>query len=199
MNGPVALFGPGGEALRSAALAAAEAARPVLLATIAPTRDQEFATASIANELWALGAEHLHRVVDAADPAATAALLAELEDRHGPLAACLIVPGQPPAIPFDEFSIDEWLPAARDTLGAALVIARAAAPLLERRGGGTLLILDPADPPAQLPATAASALLVHAIAALPGLLAAELSGRPVQVLGTSAATLPTALHAAISR
>ncbi len=195
MNGPVALFGPRGEPLRAAALAAAEAGHPLLLSTLAPGRDQEFATASIANELWALGAEHLHRIVDAADPVAVAALLAETEDRFGPLAACLITPGEPPAIPFDEFSIDEWLPATRASLGATLVIARAAAPLLERRGGGTLLIGEPAAEPA----AAASAILARALASLPGLLAAELAGRPLRVVAAPTPALADALRAALAR
>jgi 3-oxoacyl-[acyl-carrier protein] reductase len=173
--GPVALFGPGGATLRAAALALAEAGRPIGLATLAPVQAQEFATASVANELWALGADHLHRVLDAADPAAASAFLAELEDRFGPLAGCLVDPGPVPDILFDEFSPDEWLPAARERLAATIVAIRAAAPLLERRGGGPIVL---ARHPA--PATAAGAALHAGIEALPAALAAELAGRPLR-------------------
>ncbi|WP_322818922.1 SDR family oxidoreductase [Tepidiforma sp.] len=175
-TGPVALFGPGGETLRAAALALSEQGRPIGLSTLAPQPAQEFATASIANELWALGASHLHRVLDAADPAATSAYLAELEDRYGPLVACFVDPGPSPEIPFDEFSPDEWLPALRQRLAATLVVLRAAAPLIERRGGGPILL---AHHPA--PTTTAGAMLHAALDALPAALATELTGRPLRI------------------
>ncbi len=183
-TGPVVLFGPGGEPLRTAALALAQAGRPIGLATLAASQQQEFATASIANELWALGADHLHRVLDAAEPTAARAFLAELEDRFGPLAACVIDPGALPAIAFDEWSIDEWLPLARQHLAAVLAAACAAIPLLERRGGGTLLL---ARHP--LPAGAAAAVLHAALGALPGALAAEYAGRPLRFAAVEASRL----------
>jgi NADP-dependent 3-hydroxy acid dehydrogenase YdfG len=191
--GPVALFGPGGEPLRAAALALAEAGRPIGLATLASLQQQEFATASIANELWVLGADHLHRVIDAAEPAAAEAFLAELEDRFGPLAACLIDPGPLPAIAFDEWSLDEWLPLTRRQLAAVLAAARAAIPLLERRGGGAVLI---ARHPA--PAGASAAVVDAALAALPGALAAEYAGRPLRFAAAGASGLPADLLAALA-
>lgn len=187
MNRPVALVGPGGPPLRALALALAEVGRPIGLATLAPAQAHEFATASIANELWALGADHLHRVLDAADPAALGAFLAELEDRFGPLAALAVDPGPLPDIPFDEFSIDEWLPLAHERLGAALVAIRCAAPLLERAGGGPVAIVrHPA------PATAAPALIDAALAQLPAALEAELAGRPLRLAALDAAGDPAA-------
>lgn len=192
-RGPVALFGPGGEPLRSAALALAEAGRPIGLATLAAEQQQEFATASIANELWVLGADHLHRVIDAAEPAAAEAFLAELEDRFGPLAACVLDPGPLPAIAFDEWSLDEWLAVARRQLAAVLAAARAAIPLLERRGGGALLLVRHPPPPG-----AAAAVLDAALGTLPGALAAEYAGRPLHFAAAGASHLPAALLAALA-
>ncbi|GIW13655.1 MAG: hypothetical protein KatS3mg062_1094 [Tepidiforma sp.] len=190
--GPIALFGPGGEPLRGLALALAEAGHPLGLATLAPVQAEEFATASIANELWVLGEDHLHRVLDAADPAAASAFLAELEDRFGPLAAVVVDPGPLPDIPFDEFSPDEWLPAARARLAAPLVALHAAAPLLERRGGGTAALIR-----RQPPRAAAGAVLAAALDALPQALAAELAGRQLRTVALDVSTGPVELLSAL--
>jgi NAD(P)-dependent dehydrogenase (short-subunit alcohol dehydrogenase family) len=175
VNGSVVLFGRGGDVLRAVTLAVAGAGRPIGLATITTASDDEFATASIANELWVLGVDHLHRVLDSADPVAVTGFLAEVEDCLGPLGACIIDPGPIPPIPFDGFSIDEWLPLARVHLQAALVIARAATPLLERRGGGTFVLVQHPQP-----GTAATCALWAALQSLPAALEAEHRGRPLR-------------------
>lgn len=172
----IACFTPGGPAARALVLALAGAGHRIGLATLTAARDEEFATASIANELWALGTHHLHRPLPAAaDPAAVAAFAAELDDRLGPVRACLIHPGPLPPVPFDEFSLDEWQPLLARHLAAPLVIAHALAPIIERNGGGPIIFAVPPAPDAG-PAGALRA----ALAALPAALAAATAGRPLR-------------------
>lgn len=65
----VAIICPGSDDDRAAAVALAEAGADLAIATLAPTQQQEFATASIANEVWAIGREQFSHVLDASDPA----------------------------------------------------------------------------------------------------------------------------------
>ncbi|MEO9255713.1 MAG: hypothetical protein ABI305_09245, partial [Tepidiformaceae bacterium] len=53
----VAVVGTGSTLHRAVAIALAEAGADVAVATRASIREQEFAVASIANEIWAIGRE----------------------------------------------------------------------------------------------------------------------------------------------
>ena len=68
----IALVCRGSEADRAIAVALAEAGANLALGTVTRTQDEEFSTASIANEVWAMGREQFNRVIDAADPAEAA-------------------------------------------------------------------------------------------------------------------------------
>jgi D-arabinose 1-dehydrogenase-like Zn-dependent alcohol dehydrogenase len=89
----VAIVGPGGERVRSVAVVFAESGADLALGTQA--RTDEFAMASIANEVWVLGNEQFLRVmdfddVDAADADAQARLFTlynRLRERGGTLVA----------------------------------------------------------------------------------------------------------------
>lgn len=61
-----ALIVRGDDTDRAIAVALAEAGAGIAIASIEPSRDQEFATASIANEVWSLGRPQLSFPLDAA-------------------------------------------------------------------------------------------------------------------------------------
>lgn len=142
----IALVCRGSDADRAIAVALAEAGANVALGTVTRTQDEEFSTASIANELWALGREQFNRVLDAADAADAAAFAAEVCDRLGRCDAMVLAPGPIPEIPFDELSRDEWDPLLTRTLTAWLFAAQAFARVIERDGGGVMVIaVEPGD------------------------------------------------------
>ena len=75
------------------AVALAEAGADLALGTVSVAQVEEFSTASIANEVWAIGREQFNSVLDASDPAAAAAFAAEVCDRLGRCDAVVIAPG----------------------------------------------------------------------------------------------------------
>ncbi len=136
----VAIICSGSEPDREVAVALAEAGADIAIGTIAPTPEQEFPTASIANEIWAIGREQFNSVLDAADPAAAAAFAAEVADRLGRCDALVVLPAAQVRIDFDEISRDEWDAIVTGGLTAPLVAFHAFAPVIERDGGGALII-----------------------------------------------------------
>ncbi len=142
----IALLCRGTDADRAMAVAMAEAGANLALGTVTRAQDEEFSTASIANEVWAMGREQFNRVLDAADPAEAAAFAAEVCDRLGRCDAIVLAPGPIPEIPFDELSRDEWDPLVARTLTAWLFCAQAFGRVIERGGGGVMVIaIDPGD------------------------------------------------------
>jgi NAD(P)-dependent dehydrogenase (short-subunit alcohol dehydrogenase family) len=62
-------------------------------------------------------------------------------DTLGRCDAVVIAPGAAPVIPFDELSRDEWEPMASDNITGPIVAAQAFWRILERAGGGTILLV----------------------------------------------------------
>lgn len=141
MGKVVALVCRGSEADRAIAVALAEAGADLALATVTPVQAEEFPTASIANEVWAIGREQFNSVLDAADPAAAAAFAAEVCDRLGRCDALVVATGPVPSVEFDELSKDEWEPMLSGALTASLVLAQAFSRVLERGGGGSVVFV----------------------------------------------------------
>jgi len=141
----VAMVCRGSESDRAIAVALAEAGADIALGTISRAQAEEFSTASIANEVWAIGREQFNTVLDAAEPADAAAFAAEMADRLGRCDAIVIAPGAAPEVDFDELSRDEWDGFALGGLTAPLVVAQAFSRVIERSGGGTVVVVvDPA-------------------------------------------------------
>ena len=173
----VALVCRGTELDRAIAVALAEAGTDLALGTITSTKSEEFSTASIANEVWALGREQLNSSFEAADPAAAAAFAAEVCDRLGSCAALVIAPGPPPVVAFDELSRDEWDAMELAGLTAPLVLMRAFAPVMERAGGGTIVLVNEAAPHVDV----AGSVLAESRRALGAFAGIALSQRGVRV------------------
>ncbi len=140
----VAVVCRGSEADRAIALALAEAGADIALATISRVQNEEFATASIANEVWALGREQFNTLIDAADPVDAASFSEEVCDRLGRCDAVVIAPGPTQAVDFDELSRDEWDPMVVGGLSAPLIAAQAFSRVIERGGGGAIFLVDDA-------------------------------------------------------
>jgi len=138
----VAIVCRGSEADRALAVALAEGGADVALGTVTPAQQEEFSTASIANEIWAIGREQLNRVIDAADPAAAAAFASEVFDTLGRIDTFVFAAGPIAPFDFDEFSRDEWDPLVTQGLTAAMVCTQAFGRLMEREGGGTIILID---------------------------------------------------------
>jgi len=83
----VAVIGTGSARDRAIAVALAEAGADIAIATERPVQEQEFATASIANEVWAIGREQFSAVIDASDSVQLSGFLAEVRRRLGRLDA----------------------------------------------------------------------------------------------------------------
>ena len=142
----VALVCRGTETDRAIAVALAEAGADIAIGTIGAGQQEEFQTASIANEIWAIGREQFNRVIDAADPVSVAAFAAEVCDRLGRCDGLVFSPGETPAIPFDELSRDEWDALLEGTITAWMFSAQEFGRVIERGGGGVLLLAaGPAD------------------------------------------------------
>ncbi|MGE3073602.1 MAG: SDR family NAD(P)-dependent oxidoreductase [Dehalococcoidia bacterium] len=126
---------------RAIAVALAEAGADIAIGTISGAQKEEFATASIANEVWAIGREQMNSVLDATDPTAAAAFAAEVADRLGRCDAVVIAPGPTPRVEFDELSKDEWDEFAAGGVTAPLVAAMAFSKVIERGGGGAVVFV----------------------------------------------------------
>ncbi len=79
----VALICAGNDDDRAIAVALAEAGADLAIATLHPTQREEFATASIANEVWAIGRRQFSYVLDAREAAAVAAFAQLVVGRLG--------------------------------------------------------------------------------------------------------------------
>ena len=137
-----AILCSGGAGDRALALALAEAGADIAIGTL--ERDQEFATASIANEVWAIGREQFSSIVDAVDAVALASFAAETADRLG---RCDLLIVSPPSrdglgvLPPEEVSAEEWATAVRNGLTIPFLAVHAFQPVIERDGGGLLVLL----------------------------------------------------------
>ena len=87
----IGIIGRGTPGMRAVAVALAEDGADIALGTVSPSREEEFATASIANEVWAIGREQLSQVLDASDAAAVEAFAARVRAELGECAALLVI------------------------------------------------------------------------------------------------------------
>ncbi len=157
----VALIGRGSDSDRALAVACAEAGATIALATQQPLPEQDFAMNSIANEVWVIGREQFVRSIDASDPAAVAAFAGETWDRYRRCDILICAHEAMTTAPLDELSADEWEPSLRTNLTGPFLAAQAFGRLMERQGGGNIILLA-------RDATAADAAFEAAMAGLSG-------------------------------
>lgn len=123
----------GTEVDREITLALAEAGADIAIGTLHPS--QEFATASIANEVWAAGRQQCSTVLAAGDPVALAAFAAETVDRLG-RCDLLVVSSPSPLTDLEGVSPSDWEESLHYALTVPLFAAQAFQPVIERDGGG---------------------------------------------------------------
>lgn len=140
-----AMLAAGSARDRALAVALAEQGFDIAIGTLERDRDQEFATASIANEIWAIGRENFSSVVDASDATSLAAFAAETADRLGRCDLLVVRAGGAVIAPAEELSADEWEAAIRAGLTVPFLAAHAFAPVIERDGGGLIAFLQPSE------------------------------------------------------
>jgi NAD(P)-dependent dehydrogenase (short-subunit alcohol dehydrogenase family) len=87
----VALIGRGGPLDRALAVALAEGGADLALATCERLPQQEFAVASIANEVWAIGREQFSQVIDATHELDVAGFAQDVLTRLGRCDVLLVV------------------------------------------------------------------------------------------------------------
>jgi len=147
MNAPrtVAIIGRGTPFDRSLAVACADRGCSVALGTVEHSQEQEFACASIANEVWSIGEEQFVRVMDAGDVAAVTSFADEVWDKLGGCSLLVVNSYRPSAAPLDELSGDEWDEILRSDLTIPFLAMQAFGRLMERQGGGILVALAPAS------------------------------------------------------
>lgn len=156
-GGTVAAIGGGDAHHRAVAVAFAEAGASLALATFNPLPAQEYAVHSIANEVWAIGREHLVEVMDASDPAAAGAFAAKAWERFGGCDALCVVSSLPRPAP------DAPVEEKRAFAGrhrAPLLAAQAFGQLMRERGSGAVVFVAPERDPADARALNA-ALAAH--------------------------------------
>lgn len=195
LNGKViAVLCRGSEADRAIAVALAEAGADIALGTISPAQSEEFSTASIANEVWALGREQFNTVLDSADPAAAAAFAAEVADRLGRCDAVVIAPGPVPRIDTDELSRDEWDAISAGGLTAPLISALACSRVIERGGGGAVVFVVDAAPHGDV----AGSVVGEGLRAMAANMGISWHGRNLRALVVSREGAPEQIVAALS-
>ncbi|MBI5948460.1 MAG: SDR family oxidoreductase [Chloroflexi bacterium] len=137
----VAIIGRGSDSDRALAVACAEAGATIALATQSPAPEQDFAMNSIANEVWVIGRDHFVRAMDGSDPAAVAAFADETWDRFRRCDILICAHEAMTTAPLDELSADEWEPSLRTNLTGPFLAAQAFGRLMERQGGGQVILL----------------------------------------------------------
>jgi len=190
----VAMVCRGTERDREIAVALAEAGANLALGTISTAQAEEFSTASIANEVWAIGREQMGSVLDAADPTAAAGFAAEVADRLGRCDAVVIAPGPIPFVAFDELSRDEWDVFAAGGVTAPLMVALAFSKVIERGGGGAVIFVVDAGPYGDV----AGSVVAESLRAMAANMSIGWSERPLRALAVSREGAPEQIVSALS-
>ena len=133
-----AILCSGTEVDREVAMALAEAGADIAIGTL--QLSQEFAVASIANEVWAVGREQFSTALAAGDPVALAAFAAETADRLG-RCDLLVVSSTSTLADLEGVSPYGWEESLHYALTVPFFAAQAFQPVIERDGGGWLVFV----------------------------------------------------------
>lgn len=137
---------------RAIAVALAEAGADIAIATLAQTQQQEFATASIANEIWSIGREQFSAIVDARDPASVGGFADAVVARLGRCDGLIVSPGAAPAGQLEQFEAEAWLGIVQDHVVSAALAVQVFAPRLPEGGTVDLVLADAGEGDAVAPA-----------------------------------------------
>jgi 3-oxoacyl-[acyl-carrier protein] reductase len=136
------------------------------------------AAARIAEET---GADVASMAVDVRDPAAIERWFSHAERTFGGVDALMTNSGGPPAGPAMSFDDKAWQETAELLLFSTIRMIRAAVPLMERQGGGAILVSTTSSVKEPIPNLGLSTVLRASVSALAKTLALELAPRKIRV------------------
>jgi 3-oxoacyl-[acyl-carrier protein] reductase len=145
------------------------------------SRDAQ-AIASAAKQIeQATGARVLSMAVDVRSKDAIDRWLAHAADTFGGIDALMTNSGGPPAGPAVSFDDQAWNDAAELLLFSTIRMIRGAVPLMEKRGGGAILVSTSSSVKEPIPNLGLSTVLRASVSALAKTLALELAAKKIRV------------------
>ena len=126
---------------RAIAVALAEAGADVAVATTTPSKDEETAANSCANEIWALDRKGFAQAIEAADETAVRALVERTVGELGGIEVLVNAHDLPFARPVPEIDFAEWRRVIDVNLGGPFLAAKAASQrmLAHDHPGGSII------------------------------------------------------------
>ncbi|MCH7810091.1 MAG: SDR family oxidoreductase [Chloroflexi bacterium] len=126
---------------RAIAVALAEAGADVAVATTTPSKDEETAANSCANEIWALDRKGFAQAIEAADEADVSALVERTVGELGGIEVLVNAHDLPFARPVPEIDFAEWRRVIDVNLGGPFLAAKAASQrmLAHDHPGGSII------------------------------------------------------------
>ena len=126
---------------RAIAVALAEAGADVAVATTTPSKDEETAANSCANEVWALDRKGFAQAIEAADETAVSALVERTVGELGGIEVLVNAHDLPFARPVPEIDFAEWRRVIDVNLGGPFLAAKAASQrmLAHDHPGGSII------------------------------------------------------------
>ncbi len=102
----IAMIARGSELDRAIAVALADAGADIAIGSQSLVQEEEFGTASIANEVWAIGREQFSHVLDASNVEAVKAYIAEVRRQLGHCDLLVVVDGTSPVVAAAKEAVD---------------------------------------------------------------------------------------------
>ena len=145
------------------------------------SRDEAGITAAARRIEQETGARVTAMAVDVRDMEAIARWFAHASETFGGLDALMTNSGGPPAGPAVSFDDQAWQDAADLLLFSTLRMVRLAVPLMEGRGGGSILVSTSSSVKEPIPNLGLSTVLRASVSALAKTLALELAAKKIRV------------------
>lgn len=164
----VVVIGTGTQLDRSIAVAFAEAGASVALGTTEKSQEQEYAMASIANEVWAIGRDQFTRMLDATVPTEVAGFEEEVVDRMGRCDVLVCAHDSLSQVPAEELSAEDWEDVLERNLTAPFLACQAFGRAMERDRRGAIVLVTTERDDGDAAYSAARAGIAGLAAALAG-------------------------------
>ena len=145
------------------------------------SRDEQAIAAAAKRIESETGARVLSMAVDVRSKEAIDRWMATAADTFGGLDALMTNSGGPPAGPAVSFDDQAWQDAAELLLFSTLRMIRGAVPLMEKRGGGAILVSTSSSVKEPIPNLGLSTVLRASVSALAKTLALELAAKKIRV------------------
>ncbi len=145
------------------------------------SRDEQAIAAAARQIEQETGARVLSMAVDVRSKDAIDRWMAQAADAFGGIDALMTNSGGPPAGPAVSFDDQAWQDAAELLLFSTIRMIRGAVPLMEKRGGGAILVSTSSSVKEPIPNLGLSTVLRASVSALAKTLAIELAAKKIRV------------------